>query len=177
MFSVTLCNTSKFYEVSKQTWDEYRWLIINMPLYQSFPNQPRNKLIKCQYPALCVSVTKIQSVKSNATTFEIKQNYWPRYVHRNSRRSSMWRVLRHINTLRARQSCRRLANDVWNKFSWIKIWCILIHISKGSSPADSKPASVQIMAWCRTGDKQFMNQWWFGLLTRICVTRSRWVIK
>ena len=44
---------------------------------------------------------------------------------------------------------------VSNAFSWMKscffIWISLKCISKG--PIDNKTALVQIMAWCRTGDK------------------------
>ena len=53
-----------------------------------------------------------------------------------------------INTLRARWNGR-------NAFSWIKIW-ILIKISLKFAPKGTiynKSALVQIMAWCRVGDR------------------------
>ena len=30
------------------------------------------------------------------------------------------------------------------------------------------------MAWRRPGDKPYLNQWWYSLLTHICVTRPQW---
>ena len=32
------------------------------------------------------------------------------------------------------------------------------------------------MAWRRPGDKPYLNQWWFILLTNLCVTRPRWYL-
>ena len=35
-------------------------------------------------------------------------------------------------------------------------------------------ALVQIMAWRLPGDN-YLNQWWYSLLTHICVTRPQWL--
>ena len=42
-------------------------------------------------------------------------------------------------------------------------------------PVNKMPVLVQIMAWCRSGDKSFSEQMVVSLLTHICVTRPYWV--
>ena len=58
--------------------------------------------------------------------------------------------------------------------------CILIKISlkyvlKGS--IDNNPALVQIMAWCRIGNKPLFEPMMVSLLTHICISRPQWVKK
>ena len=43
------------------------------------------------------------------------------------------------------------------------------------SPINNIPASVQIMAWRRSGDKPLSEPMMVSLLTHICVTRPQWV--
>ena len=43
------------------------------------------------------------------------------------------------------------------------------------SPINDIPASVQIMAWRRPGDKPLSEAMMVSLLTHICVTRPQWV--
>ena len=42
-------------------------------------------------------------------------------------------------------------------------------------PIGNIPALVQIMAWCRLGDKPLSEPMMVSLLTHICVTRPQWV--
>ena len=67
-----------------------------------------------------------------------------------------------------------------NAFSWIKMFelTILIKISlkfvpKG--PINNIPALVQIMAWCRPGNKPLSEPMVVNLPTHICVARPQWV--
>ena len=64
-------------------------------------------------------------------------------------------------------------------FYWMKITCVLIHISvkfayKG--PIDNKTALVQVMAWYRTitGLSGWLSQRRSCLMTHICVTKPKW---
>ena len=52
-------------------------------------------------------------------------------------------------------------------------WGRVIEIATNRQLND-KPALVQIMAWCRTGCKPYMNQWWPCLLY-MWATQSRWI--
>ena len=66
-----------------------------------------------------------------------------------------------------------------NAFSWMKIdiWISikfsLKFVPKG--PIDNIPASVQLMAWRRPGDKPLSEQMMVVLPTHMCVTRPQWV--
>ena len=63
-----------------------------------------------------------------------------------------------------------------NAFSWMKsfvFWLSLNFVPE--VPIDNKPASVQIMAWRRPGDKPLSEPMKVNLLTHICVTRPRWI--
>ena len=68
-----------------------------------------------------------------------------------------------FNTLRPRQNCRHFSDDIFtyiflNENVWILIKISLKFVRKG--PVNNIPALVQIMAWCRPGDKHYLNQWW-----------------
>ena len=52
-------------------------------------------------------------------------------------------------------------------------WSV-IEVPKG--PINNIPALVQIMAWCRPGDKPLSEPMMVCLLMHICVTRPQWVI-
>ena len=62
----------------------------------------------------------------------------------------------NLNTLRLRQDVRHLPDDIFkwiflNENVWILIKITLNFVAKG--PINNIPALVQIMAWCRPGDK------------------------
>ena len=70
---------------------------------------------------------------------------------------------RLINSLRPRQDGRHFADDIFMCIFFNENCCILIkfslkYVRKG--PIDSNPALVEIMAWRRSGDKPYINQWW-----------------
>ena len=65
-----------------------------------------------------------------------------------------------------------------NRFSSMKIVCILIQISLKFVPKGSinnSPALVPIMAWRRPGDKPLSEPMVVRSPTHICVTRPQWV--
>ena len=83
-----------------------------------------------------------------------------------------------FNTLRPRQNGCRFADDVLkgiflNENVWILIKISLKFVPKG--PTNNIPALVQIMAWCRSGDKPLSEPMTVSLMTHICVTRPQWV--
>ena len=61
---------------------------------------------------------------------------------------------------------------ILNAFSSMKIY-ELKFVPKGR--IINIPALVQIMAWCRLGNKPLSERMMVGLLTHICVTRPQWV--
>ena len=57
-------------------------------------------------------------------------------------------------------------------------FCILIRILLkfvAEGPTDNKSALVQVMAWCRTGDKPLSEPLMVSLLTHICITWPPWI--
>ena len=60
-----------------------------------------------------------------------------------------------------------------NENVWIPIKISLKFIIKG--PINNIPALVQIMAWCRSGDKPLSEPMMVRLPTHICVARPQWV--
>ena len=81
-----------------------------------------------------------------------------------------------LNTLRPRQNGRRFADDTFKRILLnvrISIKISLKFVPNG--PINNNPALVQIMAWCRSGDKQLSEPMMVGLLTHISVTRPQWV--
>ena len=84
----------------------------------------------------------------------------------------------NFNTLGPRQNGRHFADDIFkrifvNENVWILIWISLKFVPKG--PINNIPALVQIMVWCRAGDKPLSEQMIVSLPTHICVTRPQWV--
>ena len=82
-----------------------------------------------------------------------------------------------VNTLRPRQNGRHFPDDI---FKWIflnqNVW-ISINISLKfvpSGPINNIPTWVQVMAWCRPGDKPLSEAMVVRLPTHICVTRPQW---
>ena len=83
-----------------------------------------------------------------------------------------------INTLRPRQNGRHFADDIFkciflNENVWIQIEISLKFVPKG--PINNNPSLVQIMAWCRSGDKPLSEPMINSLMTHIWVTRPQWV--
>ena len=83
-----------------------------------------------------------------------------------------------INTLRPRQNGRHLPEDIFkciflNENVWTLHKISLKFVPKGR--INNIPALVQIMAWCRPGDKPLSEPMMVNLLTHICVTRPQWV--
>ena len=85
---------------------------------------------------------------------------------------------RDINILRRRQNERHFADAIFkcislNENVWIPIKISLNFVPKGQ--INNIPALVQIMAWCRPGDKPLSEPMMVSLTTYICVTRPQWV--
>ena len=83
-----------------------------------------------------------------------------------------------INTLRPRQNGRHLADDVFQcTFLYENVWISLKVSLKfvPEVPINNIPALVQIMAWCRSGDKPLSESMMVSLMTHTCVTRPQWV--
>ena len=83
-----------------------------------------------------------------------------------------------INTLRPRQNGRHFADAIFkciflNEYVWIPIKIPLKFVPQG--PINNIPALVQIMAWCRPGDKPSSGPMMVRLPTHICITRPQWV--
>ena len=96
---------------------------------------------------------------------------WSKWV------GSKW-LVKSLNTLRPRQNGRHFADDIFNSIFlnehiWIPIKISLKFVSKGS--INNIPALVEIMAWCRPGDKPLSEPMMVNLPTHICVTRPQWL--
>ena len=85
---------------------------------------------------------------------------------------------RSVNTLRPWQNGRHFQDDIFkciflNENVWISLKISLKFVPKGS--INNIPALVQIMAWCRPGDKPLSEPTMVRLPTHICVIRPQWV--
>ena len=83
-----------------------------------------------------------------------------------------------VNALRPWQNGRHFADDIFkciflNENVWIPIKLSMKSVAKG--PINNIPVLVQIMAWCRPGDKPLSESMMVSLTTHICVTRPQWV--
>ena len=81
-----------------------------------------------------------------------------------------------LNTLRPRQNARHLAFDIFwriflNENVWIPIKMSLKFVSEG--PINNVPALVQIMAWCRLGDKPLSEPVMITLPRHVFVPRPQ----
>ena len=86
-----------------------------------------------------------------------------------------------FNSLRPRQNGRHIPDDhfkrIFLKFFLNEMVWISLKISLKCVPKvriNNIPALVQIMAWCRPGDKPLSEPVLFSLLTQISVTRPQW---
>ena len=98
-----------------------------------------------------------------------------------------WNVITHpcsnfngslVNTLRQRQNGRHFPDDIFkwiflNENVWISINISLKFVPRG--PINNIPTLVQVMAWCRPGDKPLSEPMMIRLSTHIGVTRPQWV--
>ena len=83
-----------------------------------------------------------------------------------------------LNTLRPRQNRRHFADNIFkcillNENVWIALRISLKFVPKVR--IINMPSLVQIMAWCRPGDKPLSEPVVISLPTHICVTRPQWV--
>ena len=83
-----------------------------------------------------------------------------------------------VNTWRPRQNGRHFADGIFkciflNENVWILIKISMNFVPEG--PINNIPALVQIMAWCRPGDKPLSEPMMVSLTTHICVTRPQCV--
>ena len=93
---------------------------------------------------------------------------------------NMWIYMHIFNTLRLIQNEQHFADDTFKRIFfyenvWISIKISLKFVPKG--PINNIPALIQIMAWCRSGDKPLSEPMMVSLPTHICVTRPQWVNK
>ena len=82
--------------------------------------------------------------------------------------------------MRPRENGQHLADDTFkriffNENVWISIKISLTFVPKG--PIYNIPALVQIMAWCRPGDKPLSEPMMDSLPRHICVTLPQWINK
>ena len=92
--------------------------------------------------------------------------------------SILFSVLQWVNTLRPRQNGCHFPKVIFkciflNKNIGILIKILLKFSSKG--PINNIPALVQIMAWCRPGDKPLSEPMMVSLLEHIWVIRPQWI--
>ena len=83
-----------------------------------------------------------------------------------------------INTLRPRQNGHHFTDDIFKCIFFNENVWISLKISLKFVPniwINHIPALVQIMAWCRPGDKPLSEPMMICLLKQICVTRPQWV--
>ena len=83
-----------------------------------------------------------------------------------------------LNTLGPRQKWQNFADDIFKRVFLKENVCISIEFSlkfvlKG--PINNIQVLVQIMAWCRPGDKPSSEPMMVSLRTHICVAQPQWV--
>ena len=79
-------------------------------------------------------------------------------------------IMWNLNTLRPRQNGRRFADDTFKRIFLNENVRISIKISLKfvpKNPINNNPSLVQIMAWCRSGDKPLSEPMMVNLLTHI----------
>ena len=83
-----------------------------------------------------------------------------------------------VNTLRLRQNCHHSPNNIFkwmfmNENCWFSIKISLKFVPKG--PINNIPALVQLMAWCRPGNRPLSETMMVNLLMHIWVSQPQWV--
>ena len=98
---------------------------------------------------------------------------WPRSPLPYGITKNQW-----VNSLKPRQNGRHFADNTFKRIFLNENVRISIKISLKfvpKVPINNIPALVQVMAWCRPGDKPLTEPMVVRLLTHICVTRPQWV--
>ena len=98
-------------------------------------------------------------------------------VLRFDRCGAIRQLSKRYNTLRPIQNGRYFPDDIFEcifmkESVWIPIKISLKFVPK--SPINNIPVLVDIMAWCRPGDRPLSKPILVSLLTHICVTRPQW---
>ena len=81
-----------------------------------------------------------------------------------------------VNTLRPKQKCRRLADEIFKYIFLIKNVRISLQMSTEFVPKiriNSITALVQTMTWRRPGEKPLYEPMMVSLLTHICIIRPQ----
>ena len=99
-------------------------------------------------------------------------------IHNSELLKILWYLHSVFNTLRPRQNGRHFTDYVFkciflNENVWISLRISLEFVPKGL--INNIPPLVQIMAWCRPGDKPLSEPMMISLLTHICITQPQWV--
>ena len=80
------------------------------------------------------------------------------------------------NTLRPRQNGRHFADYIFKHIIWNEnVWISINFHWSPNGPINNIPSLVQIMAWCRLGDKPLSEPMVVSIQTHICVIRPQWV--
>ena len=87
-------------------------------------------------------------------------------------------AVKYTHDLNSLRHGRHFADDIFkciflNENVWISIKISLKFVPKG--PINNIPALVQIMVWCRPGNKPLSEAMMVNLPTHICVSRPQWV--
>ena len=101
-----------------------------------------------------------------------------RCLRNNKAVSKTNRVQYQLKVISPWKNGSHFADDIFeciflNENAWISIKIPLKFVPKG--PVHNNPALVQIIAWCRAGDKPLSEPVMVSLLTHICVTWPQWV--
>ena len=127
-----------------------------------------NRMIKKTY-----IITTVRLITQNKRYGNFKYNF------------TQWMLQHWLHQVVSSTPNSMLTHWGWDKMAAIfqciffseNVW-ILLKISLSfvpNGPIKNIPALVQIMAWCRPGDKPLSKPMVVGLLTHICVTRPQWV--
>ena len=100
------------------------------------------------------------------------------YINDNTACVSSSLVFNRLMRSLPRQNGRHFVDDIFrciffNENVWFPIQISLKFVPKG--PINNIPALVQMMAWCRPGDKPLSEPVMAKFLTHICVTRPQTV--
>ena len=108
----------------------------------------------------------------------ISSNFYQE-IHEEWNDEMKFRNFLHLNTLRQRQNGRRFADDTSKCIFLMKMseFRLRFHWFVPKGPINNILALVQIMAWCRPGDKTLSEPIMVSLLMHICIfTRPQWAI-
>ena len=133
----------------------YPYSYVHMSILYGIYSQHGWVIIKCRVKLL------IHSQTSTVEAWEWISNFTP-----------------HFNTLRPRQNGHHFADAIFkciflNENVWIPLKISLKFVP--NVRINNIPVLVQIMAWCRQGDKPLSEPMMVNLPTHICVPRPQWV--